>query len=86
METQVTTIQHGIVFFMHRSQAALYRLNGDFNPLHIDPQFAAIGGFSTPILHGLCSFGVAVRHVMHKYADGIPTRLKCIKVVEDINS
>ena len=52
----------------------------DLNPLHISPEFAAMGGFSTPILHGLCSFGIAVRQVMDTFANGDPTRLKEMKV------
>ncbi len=57
-------------------QAALYRLNGDKNPLHIDKEFAKLGGLPGPILHGLCSYGFAGRAILHSICKSNPVRLK----------
>jgi acyl dehydratase len=57
-------------------QALLYRLSGDRNPLHSDPAFAARGGFSRPILHGLCTYGITGRVLLHALCDSDPVRFR----------
>ncbi len=55
-------------------QALLYRLNGDHNPLHSDPDVAAKAGFPRPILHGLCTFGVVARALLRALCGHDPAR------------
>ena len=55
-------------------QALLYRLSGDRNPLHTDPVFAGRGGFSRPILHGLCTYGITGRVLLHELCGSDPAR------------
>ena len=57
-------------------QALIYRLMGDENPLHVDPDVAREAGFDRPILHGLCTFGVAGHAILKTLCDYDPARLK----------
>jgi acyl dehydratase len=65
-----------VVYQTRPEQALIYRLSGDRNPLHADPKFAARGGFSQPILHGLCTYGVTGRALLHTLCDSDPARFR----------
>lgn len=62
------------------SQALIYRLSGDYNPLHVDPAVARAAGFERPILHGLCSYGIAGRAVLGALCGNDPARLRRLDV------
>jgi len=58
------------------NQALLYRLNGDRNALHSDPEYARKAGFERPILHGMCTYGITCRGVLQTYADYDPSAFR----------
>jgi acyl dehydratase len=59
-------------------QALLYRLNGDDNPLHADPAVARAAGFPRPILHGLCTLGIAGHALLRRCCDYDPARMRSL--------
>jgi len=61
-------------------QALIYRLSGDMNPLHADPDFAKMAGYDRPILHGLCTFGHVGRAVLQSYCGDDPAKLRAFEV------
>ncbi|KUL51314.1 MaoC/PaaZ C-terminal domain-containing protein [Streptomyces sp. NRRL S-1521] len=61
---------------VREDQALLYRLSGDWNPLHADPEFAALAGFDRPILHGLCTYGMTLKAVVDTRLGGDVSRVR----------
>ena len=67
---------HEVTYRTLPEQALLYRLSGDRNPLHSDPEFAKMAGFDRPILHGLCTYGFTGRALLHTLCGSDPARFK----------
>ncbi|MFE1875862.1 MULTISPECIES: MaoC/PaaZ C-terminal domain-containing protein [unclassified Streptomyces] len=64
---------------IREDQALLYRLSGDWNPLHADPEFAKTAGFDQPILHGLCSYGMTLKAVVDTALGGDVSRVRAYR-------
>lgn len=70
---------HTVTYTTRPEQALIYRLSGDRNPLHADPEFAKLGGFDRPILHGLCTYGFTGRALLHTVCESDPGRFKAME-------
>jgi len=62
------------------NQALIYRLAGDYNPLHVDPEVARRAGFDRPILHGLCAYGMVGRTLIKLLCGDDPSRTRRLNV------
>jgi acyl dehydratase len=70
---------HEVSYKTSPEQALIYRLSGDRNPLHSDPEFARVAGFPRPILHGLCTYGFTGRALLHTLCGSDPARFKSME-------
>jgi acyl dehydratase len=70
-----TAADHSVTVKSPLNQALIYRLSGDYNPLHSDPEIAGMAGFEKPILHGLCHYGMAGRALIKTLCGDDPSRL-----------
>jgi acyl dehydratase len=68
-----------VPFETRPEQGAIYRLSGDLNPIHIDPDFARSGGFAAPFLHGLCTYGVVGRAILRELCHDDPTAFRAMR-------
>merc|ERR1712137_1279643 len=59
---------------------SLYRLSGDYNPLHVDPVFAQMAGFERPIMHGQCTLGHFSRAVLDRIAGGDQRKFRSVQL------
>ncbi|CAJ1586860.1 MaoC/PaaZ C-terminal domain-containing protein [[Mycobacterium] wendilense] len=70
---------YALAFETRPEQAAIYRLSGDRNPIHIDPAFAREAGFDAPFLHGLCTYGIVGRAILATLCGNDPARFRSLE-------